>query len=408
MAQSVANSLNAAMRVYDKNIASQVFEKNILWQNVLKNVAQKRGTTNKYLPLKYGRNIGNAAGGESMTLPTAGNQQYLQAVVPMKLNFHTVSLTDYALQAGKNSEEYLVDLLQTEYDGAKEDMKRQLSRQGYGNGSGVICRINGVGSTPDFDLDTPMVGKNPTDYFEAGATGVGSPVMVDSSATSATSEVYTVVSTITSDDNFTLATGSGVADNDYVFLAHNNGTATPSVSNRASEIMGIKGLIDDSSNVTTLQNLSRATYRWWNSYVNSNATQRLLNEALMHKTFLEGKKKGDITLGITSYDLFSSYGQLLSSDRRYTETMELKGGFKGVKFNDIALVADYDHPYDEMNFIDPTTLSVEEMTEMSFMQDDGSILDRSATTAAYTAVLRYYANLAISAPNKNSVLRDVI
>lgn len=408
MAQSVANSLNAAMRVYDKVIAEQVFNKNILWQNVLKNVAQKRGSTNKYMSVHYGRNVGSAAGGESMTLPTAGNQQYLQAVIPMKLNFHTVSITDYAIQAGKNSEEYLVDLLQSEYEGAKEDMKRQLSRQGYGDGSGVICRVNGIGSSPTFDLDNPMVGKNPTDYFEAGAVGIGSPVMLDSSKTTATSEAYSYVSSITDGDTFTLDSGTGVADDDYVFLAHNDGTATPTVSNRDAEITGLKGLIDDGSNVSSLQNLSRGTYTWWKSYVNDNATQRSLTEQLLQDTYLEGKKKGEIGMAITSYDLFSAYGQLLSADRRYTDTMELKGGFTGVKFNDIPLVADYDHPYDEVNFIDPNTLSVEEMTEMSFMNEDGNILDRSATTAAFNATLRYYANLAISAPNKNSVLRDVI
>ena len=407
MGQSIANSLNLGMKVYDSVIAEQVFSKNVLWNNIAKNLATKRGTTNKYLKVHYGRNIGSAAGGESITLPTAGKQSYLEATIPMKLNFHQVNITDYAIQAGKNSKEFLVDLLQTEYEGAKADMQRQLSRQGYGDGTGVICRVNGVGSQPTFDLDTPMVGKNPTDYVEPGADGIGSPIMFDSSASSATSEVYTRVTAVTDGNTFTTATGTWVADNDYVFLAHYNGS-TSTVSNRDGEIMGLKGLIDDSTNVDSFEGLTRSTYIWWKSYANSAASNRSLTEAIMFDTMLEAKKKGDPKYILTGFDLYSAYGRLLSSDRRYTDTMELKGWFTGVKFNDLALLADYDAPYTDMFFIDPSVLSVEEMQPMAFLQDDGAILSRSATTASYQATLRYYANLASSAPNKCAVARNLV
>lgn len=406
--QSVTNAANLAMRVYDSVIAEQVFKKNVLWMNIMKNVATKKGTTEKYLKVHYARNIGSAAGGESITLPSAGRQSYLESVIPMKLNFHQVQLTDYAIQAGKNSKEYLVDLLQGEYEGAKNDMQRQLSRQGYGNGSGVICRVDGIASQPTFDLDTPMVGKNPTDYLEAGAAGIGSMVMLDSDADTATSEVYTRVTAIADGDTLTLATGSGIADNDYLFLAHYVSGGSSTVSNRGSEITGLKGLIDDATYVTTLQDLSRSTYIWWKSYANDSATERSLTEEIMFDTMLEAKKKGDPKIILTSYDLFGAYGRLLAADRRYTDTMELKGGFTGVKYNDLALVPDYDAPYKDMFFIDNSSLSVEELTPMSFMDSDGSILSRSATTPAFSATLRYYANLATSAPNKSAVARNLV
>jgi hypothetical protein len=408
MGQSIANSLDLGMKVYEGTIAEQVFKKNVLFQNVLKNVASKRGTTNKYLKVHSTRNVGSAAGGESITLPTAGQQGYVEATIPMKLNFHQINITDFALQAGKNSKEFLVDLLQSEYDGAKNDMQRQLSRQGYGDGSGVICQINGIGSQPTFDLDGSMVGKNPTDYFEAGGVGTGTPIMIDSSKTAATSEVYTRVTAITDGDTFTTATGAGVADNDYVFLAHYNGTATSTVSNRASEIMGLRGLIDDSTYVDAFENITRSTSIWWKSYVSSAASNRSLTEDIMFSVFLESKKKGEPKYILTSFDLYAAYGRLLSADRRYTSEMTLNGGFTGVGFNGIALLADYDCPVNDMFFIDPSTLSVEELAPMSFLQDDGAILSRSATSPAYQATLRYYANLANSAPNKSAVARNLV
>lgn len=399
MGQSVANLANAAMRIYDKVVHEQVFTKNVLFNNILRNVGHSQGSTTKYISVHYGRNIGSAAGTESLTLPTAGNQTYEQANVTMKYNFHTITLTDVALQASKRSKEFLVNALESEYEGARNDMQRQLSRQGYGIGNGVIGLLNGTTG-----FDTPMVGRYVTDYVE-----VGSPVMFDTTTTTTTesSAIWTHIATITANDTFT-ATTTG-SDNDYVFLAHSKGSSTaPDTSNKGREIMGLKGLIDDASNVTTLQGLSRSSYIWWNSYVNDNTTQRSLTDALLHTTYLEAMKKGSPKYALTSYDVYSAYGQLLSPDRRYTSDMKLNGGFTGLEFNGMPLVPDYDAPYDELYFIDPSVLSVEDLAPMSFLNEDGSILDRSSTTPAWNATLRYYANLAIKAPNKCSALRDVI
>jgi hypothetical protein len=154
-------------------------------------------------------------------------------------------------------------------------------------------------------------------------------VLFASDTAGTTSAVYDVVTAITGNYTATVNSGAGVADNDYVFLAHSNATVTPTVGrNGTVEMMGLKGLIDDASNVATLEGLSRSTYIWWKSYVNSDSSQRSLTEALMHTTFLEAKKKGNPKYALTSFDLFSAYGQLLASDRRYTETMQLNGGFK--------------------------------------------------------------------------------
>lgn len=389
------------MRVYDKVVHDQVFSKNVLFMNILRNVAHNVGATTKYITLHYDRNVGSAAGSETLTLPTAGQQQYIQASVSMKYNFHTIAITDVALQASKRSKEYLVNVLETEYNGAKEDMRRQLSRQGYGDGTGVICRVNDASPDTTLTFDTPMVGKYPMDYFS-----LGNAIMFASDKDGTTSTAFTKVSAITGNYDMTVESATGVADNDYVFLAHL--ADTPSASNAGHEIMGLKGLIDDGENVTTLQGLDRSTYIWWKSYVNSNATQRSITEELLYATYLEAKKKGNPKYALTHFDVFSAYGRTLTSDRRYTDTMELKGGFTGLRFNDIVIVADYDCPYDELYYIDPTSLSVEDLAPMSFLDEDGNILDRSSTQPIWQATLRYYANLATSAPNKNAALRDVI
>jgi hypothetical protein len=117
------------MVVYDKQVHSAIFNENILMNNILRNVAQNVGADEKVFTIHNGINIGSAAGSETLTLPTAGSQGYVQATIPMKKNFHTIGFTDYVLQLSKVSKQYLVDVMQSEYNGAKEDMARQLSRQ---------------------------------------------------------------------------------------------------------------------------------------------------------------------------------------------------------------------------------------------------------------------------------------
>lgn len=369
--------------------------------NILRNVAHDVGSTTKYISLHYDRNIGSAAGSETLTLPVAGRQKYLQANVPMKYNFHTISLTDVSLKASQRSKEFLVNVLETEYNGAKNDMQRQLSRQGYGDGTGVICRVNDASPDTTLTFDTPMIGKYPTDYFS-----LDNAILFDSAVATATSEAFTTVSAITGNNTMTVASGTGIADNDYVFIAHS--ATSPDASNRNAEIMGLKGLIDDASNVSTFEGLARGTYTWWNSYVNDSTTQRSLTDELLHTTYLEAKKKGDPKYALTHFDVSSAYGQLLTPDRRYGDTMTLKGGFTGVAFNGLPIVPDYDCPYDELYFIDPSTLSVEDLAPMGFLNEDGSILDRSSVQPIWQATLAYYANLANKAPNQSSALRDVI
>lgn len=328
-------------------------------------------------------NVGSAAGTETLTLPTAWNQKYMQAEIPMKYNFHTISLTDVVLQHSKKSKEFLVDALQSEYDGAKEDMKRQISRQLYGIGTGELFRLNGnpAASATELTVDTPMVGSDCTDYIEIGNT----------LRFGATAANIGTVATITSATTFTIAANSlDLADNDIVYLAQ---SATQ--SNKDNEMMGLKGLIDDGTNVATLQGIARATYPFWKSYVNTATSARPVSDALLHKSFLEAKKKGEPSFGLTSFDVFSSYGQTLTPDRRYTDKMSLNGGFTGLMFNTLLIVPDYDCPFDELYFIDKKTLSVEDLGDVSFLNEDGSILDRSATTPAWNATLRLTISLLV-------------
>jgi hypothetical protein len=251
-----------------------------------------------------------------------------------------------------------------------------------------------------------MVGKYPTSFFEAGEA-----ILFASDTAGTGSQAFTTVAAagVTGNYTMTVTSASGVADNDYVFKAVNNGTSSPTVGMYGTVDMdGLKSLIDDGSNVDTVETLSRSTYPFWNAYVNDSSTSRSVTDDLLHDCFINASQKGTPKFIVTSWDIVKAYGLTLSPDRRYiTSDIVLKGGFKGVEFNGIPMVADFDCPFDEAYFIDPTSLSMEELYPMGWLEEDGSVLARSSTTASWEATLAHYANLAVFAPNKNASLRDV-
>ena len=409
MGQTVTNLAGAAMTVYDKNVYKQTFEKNILAQNLRKDLGiTSADGTSKTLTVHYGRNVGTAAGSETITLPTAGNQKFKQATVSMKYNFAQISLTDVVLEASKSNLAYLVNALDAEYEGAKNDIARQIQRQWYGIGDGSLGLVNGAATGTDTVVfDTPMVGKYVGDYLTDGQILRFGATAADI----ATMDYYIGQSaTVANQDSIALVTAHGatIDDNDNVYIAR---SATE--SNKDAEMSGLKLLIDDGTNATACQGLNRVTtppyYTWWRSYVNDASSSRALTEALMQTTYLQAKKFGNPKMILTSYDLYQKYALSLTPDRRYGATdMTISGGFTGVKFNESVILPDFDCPFDEMYFIDTEALSIEELTPVSFMDKDGAILNRSATTPAYDATLRYYANLAINKPRACSTLRDVI
>lgn len=406
--QSVTNLAGAAMQVYDKVVYDQVFKQNILAQNLRKNLGiTSADGTSKILSVHHGRNSGHAAGSETITLPTAGQQSYKQATVSMKYNFQTIQLTDVVLEASKSNKAFLVNALDSEYEGAKNDMQRQISRQWWGLGTGELAQVVSL-STNTLVLDTPMSGKNPLDYIEGGEV-----LLLGSTPANIVTVDYQVgeSATVVGQGTIELVTGHGVtpSENDIVYFAR---SATE--NNKDAEMSGLKLLVDDGTLATAVQGLNRVTtppyYTWWRAYADYSSSQRALTEKLMQKTFLNVKKYGTVDMSITSFDLFNTYGMTMTPDRRYVgkDTMDLYGGFTGIKFNDTVIMPDFDCPYDEMYFIDSNALSIEELTPVSFMDKDGSILSRSSTTPAYQGTLRYYANLAVNKPRALGKLADVV
>jgi hypothetical protein len=227
-----------------------------------------------------------------------------------------------------------------------------------------------------------------------------------------------VISTVDSSTQVTIsaAADANIEDNSIVVRANSTDGAgiLPSDS---YEMMGLKGIVDDGTYVTTLHNLSRTSYNWWkcstfttddNSGTNRDLTLDLIQDGI---TAVE-KNGGDVKMIISSHDLRDTYVSLVTADKRYVNTLTLDGGWKALEYSSggngaIAWVADVDCPPNTLFFVDTDHLKIMEMSDWDWMNEDGAILSRVSDADAYEAVLFWYSELATDRPRAHSFLRDV-
>jgi hypothetical protein len=357
----------------------------------------------------YKRNSGVGAGSET-GLPTAGYQSYANPYGVVKYNRGRIQVTGPVMAASRDDKGAIVRALESEIKGVTDDLKHDINFQLHNDGTAVRALVNG-----DPGTDATITVDNPgTRYLYEGL-----PIEMVTAATGvlSTSGVVTTdtVSTITDSVNFEMSStaDANIADNDWIIRTGSRiVTNTDLITNASYEMMGLKGIIDDATYVTTLHNLSRSSYSWWKcatySTDDNSGTLRDLTLDLMQDAVsaveMEG---GKIDLILCDYAVRDAYASIVVADKRYVNTMQLDGGFTGLDFNGIPVVADPMMATNTMFFIDTSHLQLMQMGDWNWMDRDGAVLSRVADSDAYEAVLYWYADLVTDKPKAHTFLRDV-
>lgn len=326
---------------------------------------------------------------ETGSTPSPQSQTYVDMLVPMVYNYGTAKFTLPSIKATASDEGAFERIMDAEMRGLERDARNDCNRQLFGDGFGSIGRANGAGaSTTALVLDSGHSVKRNIiiDIYTAKSAG--------------TQEVDSVKVSSVSGTTATLASAQVWADNSWVFRE----------DARGNEIMGIQGIVDSTTYVTTLHGISRSTYpEYAGQILDNSGTNRPVTLDLMQQGYLQAEREaeGEISLGVTSYNLWRKIGNLMAPDRRYTPSMRLSGGFTALDFNDKPIVADRDCPANNLFWLDESTFIRYELADWDFDDTDGSVLHKVSGEAAYEALLYYYAELACTDPANSVNIRDL-
>jgi hypothetical protein len=351
------------------------------------------------------RNAGVGSGSET-GLPTAGHQEWENPYGTVKYNRGRIEISGPVIAASRDDKGAMVRALDAEIQGVTTDLKAEIEFQVHNDGTGCRALING-----DPGTDATITVDNPgTRYL---SEGMFVEIVTAADGLLSTSGVATTryISTITDDVNFELdaAADTLVADNDWVIRT---GSRTVTGTTASYDMMGLKGIIDDGTYVTTLHGLSRTTYPFWKCATfstDSNAgTLRDLTLPLMQSAVSAVEKNGgSVDLILCDHATRDAYAALVVADKRFPNTMKLDGGFTALEFNGIPIVADPMMASHTMFFIDTSQLQIMQMGDWNWMDKDGAVLSRVTDYDKYEAVLYWYADFTCQKPSSMSFLRDI-
>ena len=419
MAGATVSTINNALkRLYLPRLRSTVNTATVLSSRLQRNTSST-GVSGRdaIVPVNIRGSQAIGARGDDQTLPSPQNQTYIETSIPYKYLYGTLRVTHPSIAASKNDEGAWIKVVSSEMEGLMRDLKTDVNRQLFGDGQGVIGVVhatanitNGGGGTESFDVygGHSLKSGQIIDVYtnRAGAAKHGSLEVTNTSGNTIT------VSKVGGGDpdlTGTSVLSTALAAGRYLFREGSMGL----------EMMGLQGIIDAATHAytSTLQGVNRVTYPEFDANVKvagATITATVLDDFILE---VEERGESNITCGVTDRTVFRQIAGLMTADRRYTDTMELKGGFKAISWGDIPIFWDRDCPKDveaykannssSLFFLDENELSRFELEDWNFDDTDGNVLHRNENKASYDATLYYYGNFGCMAPDNQGVIRDI-
>lgn len=293
-------------------------------------------------PAHLERNQGAGYIGEGDNLPSPGSMGWAQWNMNYFYGYGRLQLTEQTIKASKSNQGAFVRAMASAMDDCVKSLTRIRNINLFGFGVGILARVNGAhaDSATTISLkhrggiaghaDVAAVGgatlipKNAYIAFVRNATpssATDSNIIAVGKVSSVGATYATVV--------LSAAVGAALNDNDMVVLAPAGADiATKSSVNKVP--MGLLGMVDDGTNVTTYHGISRSTYDQLKSSVitvNGDFDLDLLQR--LHDAADE-KAGGLFSHHIAHHSVKREYLKQMVAFRRYNDEAAMKsdGGFK--------------------------------------------------------------------------------
>lgn len=349
-------------------------------------------------PVRTKRNHGMGARNENEALPAARSQAYADAQVKLKYLYGSLELTGQTFELADKDFQSFASVLDQEVNGLKEGLRKDMARQIYGDGSGLLATATAVGTTTTFVttnaqyLEEGMI----VDCIDSDGVTVNNNAVEITDITEAPAGTFTVTFA---------AAGTATAAGDTLYRDNNKG----------KEITGLKAI---TSNSGTLYNIDPTVDKVWKGNVDANGgVNRALSEGRMITMVDTIRRRGGgvPTVILAGLGVRRAYFNLLSQQRRSTNTQEFTGGFKGLAFvsdgNEVPVVSDVDCPPNTMEFVNEKEIKFYEAADWEFMNRDGSnwnrVVNSSGAFDAYGATMYKYAEVGTHRRNAHGRIDDL-
>lgn len=375
--------------IYEGSLRMQLNEETTTLKRVQRTsegVTSEVGGKYVTFPIHVSRNPGIGARNEGEALPTSGNQGTLSARISLKYLYGAVRLNGQTFKLAKTNSQAFISAVDLELQGLKRDLATDLNRQVYAPARGDVAQITAAVTAATFTIkfNTWLQIGMLVDVMDT--TGVTNKGVTSRTVTAITATTVTV-------------SGANIA----VII----GDILVRAGSANREITGLADIVQASG---ALFNITDAV---WTANVDANGgVNRALSEGLMiNMNDLIRQRGGSVSVIFANLGVRRAYFNLLSQQRRFTNTQEFTGGFKGLAFTtdqgDVPVVIDTLAPPNTMYFLNEKELKVYREDDFAFMDEDGSMWSRISGFDAYEATMFSYMELGTHRRNTHGVIQDV-
>jgi hypothetical protein len=355
------------------------------------------------VPLHKTRTGGIGSRGETDALPIAGNQGYGKAVFDLKQHYGRVRVTGLAMAKTASEAGAFLQALKGELDGIRNDLKKDIARQTYGDGTGAIAgAATNANGAQTVTLSSDEALRKGQIYIgmriDIGTLAAPTSILNGATGPSEVTDVNIAAKTVTVN---TGTIGATTAGTHFIFRQGNLTGAT------VNEMIGLQGLVNPAGTgvVGGIDAGAAGNSYWQNQFVNLGTG--LTKDAMTIAFNTVNVQGGNVSLMVGSFGVQRQLFNLLQTQVQYIEPLNLKGGFKALEYMGQPFVADLDAPFGKVYFLDERFLKVFATSDWHFLDEDGHVLKWVSGFDAWEAVLARYMNLGISRRNVQYVLTNV-
>ena len=354
-----------------------------------------------------GYNEGVGSVGEDGNLPTAGNFNPQQFQIPMKYTYASFQMTKAMMESAKSSKGGFRSATRTSFDTLIRNLKRERARMLWGNGSGILARVNGTHSPAQTTIVVDDAQGVPSTVGGARFLREGMIVGFFNSSTGAHEATRAITSVAANGLSFVVASATLTDNAEIRRMSTASGTNANESGNQ--EPMGLLGLIDDGTYLTTLHGLSRTTFPILKSRVQAATGALSLDNIQLNFDIVDQQGDANIDCMACHQSVRRAYLSLLEADRRYTsEALSSPDGGtkvtnrkKYVTYGGVNIIEDKFAPYDTLFGLDKSTFQRYVQVEGEWANDDGAILSRVTGKDTWEAFYRIFENCHSNRPNSN-------
>lgn len=401
MAQNISNADAILKDLYVGPIIEELNQKTYCIDQIEKTSDHIEHTGRRAIvPVHKSRNRGRASIADGGTLPTAGQQGWVDAIVPIRYHALAIEMTDMSIVASNSNEGAFISVLEAETKGAAVDMRKDMNRQVFGTGDGLL------GTCGTTSGSTTVVMGNPFDVQYIKVNDIVD-ILVKSSGATSTGAVATTVSA-RDVANHTITVGASVTT-DTTFGVYVSG-------NRNNEMDGLRNMISTSRTLHSIDSTAAGNGFWDANNINIGTSITALataGESSFEQLYdnVGQSGNGDIEVYLTTRGIKRRLADTYQSQKRFNDANIAKdGGFSAIMVNEVPVIHDDDCPKAYVFGFNKSALKWFEQAGPSWleMQNGGIFHLKNAGTgswsASWQAYMRWYVSFACTAPNRTGKL----